>query len=60
MCYRQAYPPYYFLLLQKVLEFLRTGESPVSIDETFEIIAFVEAADRSKAQGGALTRVESM
>ena len=53
-------PPYYFLLLQKVLEFLRTGESPVSIEETFEIIAFIEAADRSKAQGGTLTRTASM
>jgi predicted dehydrogenase len=53
-------PPYYFLLLKKVLEFLRTGQSPVSVEETFEIIAFIEAADISKTQGGTITRTASM
>lgn len=40
-------------LLDNVLEFFRTGETPVSLDETLEIFAFMEAADESKRQGGA-------
>ena len=52
--------PFYFLLLQNVLEFFRTGISPVSIEETFNIIAFIEAADKSKAKEGTLIRLESM
>jgi predicted dehydrogenase len=48
----QSTPPYYYLLLQKILPFFETGESPIDIRETLEIVAFLEAADESRAQGG--------
>jgi hypothetical protein len=36
-----------------VVKFFQTKEPPVSAEETLEIIAFMEAADISKARGGA-------
>lgn len=45
-------PPYYYLMLQHVLAFFRSGQSPIDIEETFEIIAFLEAAAQSKMQAG--------
>lgn len=43
----------YYGLVVAVVEFFRTGKSPVPIDETIEIMAFMEAADLSKARKGA-------
>ncbi len=40
-------------LAPKILEFFRTGKSPVPIEITLEILAFMEAADDSKRRGGA-------
>lgn len=40
-------------MLEEVLQFFETGESPVSRSETFEIYAFMTAADVSKQRGGA-------
>ncbi|MCC5931603.1 MAG: Gfo/Idh/MocA family oxidoreductase [Cyclobacteriaceae bacterium] len=50
-----ALGPYegYKPLVLEVLNFFRTGQSPVSADETIEIYAFMEAADESKRRGGA-------
>ena len=45
-------PPSYRMLMEKLLRFFRTGESPVPLDETLEIMAFLEAASRSRAEGG--------
>jgi hypothetical protein len=39
-------------LLEKIIEFFRTGIAPVSAEETLEIVAFMEAADESKLKGG--------
>lgn len=39
-------------LVYAILEFFRTGTPPVSVEETLEIYAFMEAADESKRQGG--------
>jgi hypothetical protein len=39
-------------LLVEIVKFFRTGEVPVSPEETLEIYAFMEAADESKRQGG--------
>jgi hypothetical protein len=39
-------------LCRQVGKFFRTGESPVSIEETIEICTFMEAADESLRQGG--------
>lgn len=56
----QSTPPYYALLLQRVLPFFQTGVSPIPARETFNIIAFLEAADASKAQGGAVVPVATL
>jgi predicted dehydrogenase len=46
---RPAYPA----LLRAALAFFRTGTPPVPPDETLEILAFMDAADLSKARQGA-------
>jgi hypothetical protein len=48
----QSTPPYYYLLLQQIMGFFESGEPPIDIRETLEIVAFLEAADESRAQGG--------
>jgi hypothetical protein len=40
-------------LLVEVVKFFETREAPVSHEETLEIAAFLDAAERSKAAGGA-------
>ncbi|HLQ43108.1 MAG TPA: Gfo/Idh/MocA family oxidoreductase, partial [Planctomycetaceae bacterium] len=47
-------------LLFEVLKFARSGQPPVSEAETLEIYAFMEAADESKRQGGAVVTIESV
>jgi hypothetical protein len=39
-------------LLVEIAQFFRTGKAPISVEETLEIYAFLEAADESKRQGG--------
>lgn len=43
--------PYYESLLEQVIDFFRTGHSPISLKETLEVIGFVEAANRSRETG---------
>jgi predicted dehydrogenase len=43
----------YYGIVREAVEFFRTGKSPVPIEETLEIMAFMEAADLSKARNGA-------
>jgi hypothetical protein len=50
----QGYEP----LVKDILTFFKTGEPPVSREETLEIYAFMAAADESKRQGGAPVRVQ--
>jgi GFO/IDH/MocA oxidoreductase family protein len=40
-------------LLVEVVKFLQTGAPPIPPEETLEMMAFMEAADLSKARGGA-------
>ena len=40
-------------LLVEIIKFFQTGVPPVAAEETLEIIAFMEAAELSKARGGA-------
>lgn len=47
-------------LLYKILDFFRTGESPVPVDETLEIYAFMEAADESKRRGGEVVTIDEV
>ncbi len=39
-------------LLTEVIRFFRTGKAPVTVEETIEIYAFMEAADESERRGG--------
>ncbi|SIO61685.1 Predicted dehydrogenase [Singulisphaera sp. GP187] len=50
----------YDLLLKEVCTFFKTGKPPVSADETLEILAFMEAADESKRQGGKPVALETV
>ena len=43
----------YTELLVNVVEFFKTGRSPVPVEESVETIAFLSASVRSAAQGGA-------
>ncbi|MDB6131979.1 MAG: gfo/Idh/MocA family oxidoreductase [Verrucomicrobiales bacterium] len=47
-------------LLIAVGEFFRTGEKPVTLEETMEIYAFMEAADESKRRGGAAVTLKEV
>ena len=44
-------------LLVEILKFFKTGEVPVSPEETLEIYAFLEAATQSKQKGGKIADV---
>ena len=44
-------------LVAAIVEFFQTGELPVPHEETLAIYAFMEAADESKRQGGAVVRL---
>jgi len=49
-------------LLVEIIKFFQTGVPPIQPEETLEIMAFMEAADLSKARGGAavmLTEITS-
>lgn len=47
-------------LVEAILEFFRTGKTPVSLDETLEIYAFMEAADESKRRGGSAVTLKEV
>jgi hypothetical protein len=47
-------------LVVEIVKFFRTGNPPVAAEETLEILAFMEAADESKRQGGAEVTIESV
>ncbi len=42
----------YLPLVRQIMDFFQTGIVPVSPEETLEILAFMEAAEQSKLQGG--------
>lgn len=47
-------------LIVEIVKFFKTGKSPVSVDETLEIFAFMEAAEESKRQGGCPVTLENV
>jgi predicted dehydrogenase len=47
-------------MLVEIAKFFKTGKPPVTAEETIEILAFMEAADESKRQGGGLVTIESV
>ncbi|MDQ2900125.1 MAG: Gfo/Idh/MocA family oxidoreductase [Acidobacteriota bacterium] len=50
---KEGYRP----LLVEIVKFFETGQPPVSNDETLEIFEFMDAAQRSKAAGGAVMKL---
>lgn len=50
----------YTPMLHEVVRFFRTGKAPVSLEETIEIFAFMEAADESKRQGGVPVELDAV
>ncbi len=44
--------PFYALLLNKIIPFFQTGKSPIVIEESLEVIAFLDAASQSRVKGG--------
>lgn len=51
-------PPGYYLLMAEVMKFFASRVSPVPVQETFEIIAFLEAANVSREQSGSIVHPE--
>ena len=49
--------PGYQPLVESIVHFFRTGEAPVTSEETLAIYAFMSAADASRDQGGAAVPV---
>lgn len=47
-------------LLEQIIKFFESGKVPVQPEETLEIAAFMEAADLSKAKGGAPVSMEKL
>ncbi|MEP7110931.1 MAG: Gfo/Idh/MocA family oxidoreductase [Ferruginibacter sp.] len=52
--------PGYNPLLQQIIHFFETRESPVDPQATLEIYAFMEAADESKRKGGVPVSIETV
>jgi hypothetical protein len=50
----------YAPLLVEVVRFFQSGVAPVAPEETIEILAFMEAADESKRQGGATVSIREV
>ena len=48
-------PPWYASLLKEILQFFRTGISPIAEEEMLEIIALLEAANISRETGETVT-----
>jgi hypothetical protein len=46
-------PPYHACLLKEIVRFFQSGQSPVDVRDTYQIIAFLEAANQSRAENGA-------
>ena len=52
--------PYYSMMLKEIVPFFQTGKSPLDIEETLDIIAFLEAASRSRAANGAEIKIADL
>ncbi len=47
-------------LVVEIIKFFKTGQAPVSVEETTEIFAFMSAADESKAKGGDAVSIDEV
>jgi predicted dehydrogenase len=50
----------YDSLLFRIVDFFKTGKPPVSMEETLEMYAFMEAADESKRHGGGAVNLDDV
>ena len=50
----------YAPLVREIIRFFQTGVAPVSPEETIELMAFMEAADESRRQGGHPVRIKDL
>ena len=50
----------YGVLLVEIVKFFKTGTPPVSVEEMLDVLAFMEAADVSKAKGGSEVRLDDL
>ncbi len=50
----------YTPLLVEIARFFQTGKPPISVEETLEIYAFMEAADESRRRGGCPVSVQEV
>jgi len=50
----------YYELLKRTIGFFQTGKPPVTPEETIESLAFMEAADLSKARNGAAVKLSEV
>lgn len=50
----------YIPLVEEIVKFAQTGEPPVPLETTVEIMAFMEAADESKRRGGAPVTIQEV
>ncbi|HEV3026047.1 MAG TPA: Gfo/Idh/MocA family oxidoreductase [Planctomycetota bacterium] len=50
----------YHNLVVEIVKFFKTGTPPVSVEEMLEVLAFMEAADVSKAKNGAEVRLDEL
>jgi hypothetical protein len=50
----------YAPLVKEIMTFFQTGNAPVSLDETLESLAFMEAADESKRRGGQPVKISEV
>ena len=50
----------YSPMLREIVKFFQTGIAPVSMEESLEIYAFMEAADESKRQGGCSVKLSDV
>ncbi len=50
----------YYGLVSRIIEFYKTGKAPVTPEETVETLAFMEAADLSKARNGAAVKLSDV
>lgn len=50
----------YVPLVVEIMKFFKTGVAPASAEETIEIFALMQAADESKANGGAAVKISDV
>ena len=50
----------YTPLVREIVKFFQTGVAPVSPEETIDLLAFMEAADESKRQGGQPVKISQV